>query len=93
MPVGLASRNRLLNKESYSREHSISPKIEPLEILTPCAMFGEQEEMRDAWVPSVDALDVSPSASSGIMLPTKRASYASHLPWEGWYPGSIMHNA
>lgn len=52
-------------------------------------MSGEEEETRHAWVPSEDALDVSPSASSDIMLPTKRPVTSTAL--EGTVPkGNIM---
>ena len=49
-------------------------------------MPGEQEEMKHACIPSEVPLDVSPSASSNIMRPTKKV----HLPWEGQCPGNIM---
>lgn len=46
-------------------------------------MPGEHEEMKHACVPSEVPLDVSPSASSNIMRPTKKVHLpGGPAPWE-----------
>lgn len=84
MPVGLASQNRSLNKESYSGNIPLPQNRTITDINSLCHAW-EQEAMKHGWVHNEYPLSASPTEASDTVLPIKKL----HLSWESQNSGNI----